>query len=649
MKHKKVSSVIRYIFQFGILAAIISFLIFGKKTNPEAYCPFGGLQTLSVYLTKGTLACSMTTVQIMLGAALALCVILLGKLFCSYLCPLGTLGELMLRLRRALKIRKFSIKYRSPLDLVLRSIKYILLFIIFYMTISNSELFCKNFDPYYAMATGFKGEITLWMTIISMLLLFLGSLVVDMFWCRYVCPLGAISNLFKFTLWFIALILIFAIFRFAGVDVPWTVLLAAECLAGYLLEILVRRPKLNPQILSVVRDADKCTSCGKCEKRCPYHIDIKDTPRVTAPECHLCGECIKSCPEDALSINKKKWGGYIAPIVVIVLFAIALYLGNATELPTIDFKWNDPAKVPAEQLREFEMAGMSSVKCYKSSMAFKSKLEIIPGVYGVKTFVKHGKVKIYYNPAEVEEDFVRECVYVPVKFKISSPSPDVKEVKMITIRTENMYDRMSPNYLGLQLRLTGKKYYGLASYYADPLIIDLFMDVDEPVDEEFLKEIVEKKVLAMPIRGGKVKETKLDFKFAALEEGEEIIPIRAYLEKIFTPFKSEFKERIAKYENRPQEIVEFVSSNYDKPVVRRFLPYFNNYLFQTDGIIGVYLVLNDENMPAIRVRYCTDEINSDKIWELVSSPKWTINYKDKGIVEENAKIRFTEKGRVIPF
>ena len=150
-----------------------------------------------------------------MGCFLALAVILFGKLFCSYICPLGTLSELMLRLRRKLKIKKINIKYRSPLDLALRSIKYILLFLIFYMTISSSELFCKNFDPYYAMATGFKGEITVWMTVISMILLFLGSLVVDMFWCRYICPLGALSNIFKFTLWFIVLILVFAIFRFA--------------------------------------------------------------------------------------------------------------------------------------------------------------------------------------------------------------------------------------------------------------------------------------------------------------------------------------------------------------------------------------------------------------------------------------------------
>lgn len=648
MKKRTAPSIVRYIFQFGILLTIIGLLIFGRETNPEAYCPFGGLEALASYLTRHSLACSMTTIQIFMGCFLALAVILFGKLFCSYICPLGTLSELMLRLRRKLKIKKINIKYRSPLDLALRSIKYILLFLIFFMTISDSELFCKNFDPYYAMATGFKGEITVWMTVITMILLFLGSLVVDMFWCRYICPLGALSNIFKFTLWFIALILLFAIFRFAGVEVPWYILLGAECVAGYLLEILVRKPKLNPQLLTVVRDPDKCTSCGKCSKACLYHIDIKDAKRVTAPECSLCGECVKACPEQALTIGKKKWKSYVAPIIVIVFFLIALYLGKKTELPTIDVTWNNPEVVPTEQLQEMKVSGLHSIKCYGSSMTFKAKLEEIPGVYGVKTYVKHGNVKIYYNPKETTEETVRENIYVPARFKIAAPADDVKEVKMITIRTEGMYDKLDPNFLGLQFRLTGRKYYGIETQYGCPLIVHIFMDVNEPVDKKFLKETVEKRVLAMPISGGGVKETPLHFDFEGLEEGEEIIAVRPYLERMFKPFTTEYEENIKKYEGRPAEILEFEDANFEKPVISRYFPYLTSHLSLQDGIMGVYFVLNENNKPALQIKYCTDVLNADKVKDILNGPNWQIRYKEKGIVEEPAKIRFeNRKSRVI--
>lgn len=648
MKHLR-KNWLKYLLQFGTLALIIIFLtkVFGTKSaDPEAYCPMGGLETLATYLTRGTMACSMTMVQIIMGVVLAIGVILFGKLFCGYICPMGLLNELFVKLRRALKIKLFTIRQGSVLDKVLRVIKYALLFLIFYMTLSSSELFCKNFDPYYAFATGFKGELTAWMACISIGVLFLGSLLVDMFWCKYICPLGAISNLFKYTIWSVGLILIYAILVILGVNIPWVVLLAVACAMGYLLEILFSKPKLNPQLLSVYRDTDKCNNCGICEKRCPYHVQIKDFTRVTAPDCNLCGECVSSCKTDALTITKKKWGIYLPGIVVVILFCIALYLGQKTELPTIDMKWNNTELVPNDQLSSFEMTGMRSVKCYGSSMAFKAQLERVPGVYGVKTFVKHGRVVISYDPKQTSEENIQKAVYTPTVFRISSPEKGVEKVKVITIRTENMYDKMDPNYLGLQFRETGRKYYGLATEYACPLIVKIYMDIDEPIDEQFLKKVVNMKVLNMPVHGGGNKETKIDYKFIKLEEGVDTIAIRPYLEEMFKPFKAEFKSRVEKYAGKPQEIMSYSDINYEKPITLRNLPYLSNHLSKNDGIIGVYLVLDEENEPTIQIRYCTDDINADKVLELINMPTWTITYSNNNVKEESARFHFDAKGKI---
>lgn len=641
---------LKYLLQFGTLAAIIIFLtkIFGTESaDPEAYCPFGGLETLATYMTKGSLACSMTTVQIMMGVMLAIGVILFGKLFCGYICPMGLLNELFVKLRRKLKIKLFVIRGGSILDKVLRIVKYALLFLVFYMTLSSSELFCKNFDPYYAFATGFKGELTAWMACISIGVLFLGSLLVDMFWCKYICPLGAISNIFKYTIWSVGLILIYAVLVLLGVNIPWVVLLAAGCIMGYVLEIVARKPKLNPQLLAVCRDTEKCNKCGLCEKRCPYHIDLSQVSKVTSVDCTLCGECVASCKQDALTITKKKCGIYLPAIIAALLFGVALYLGNTTELPTIDIKWNDTTMVPDDQLQTFEMTGMRSVKCYGSSMAFKAKLERIPGVYGVKTFVKHSRVVISYNPAQTSEEAIQAAVYTPTKFRISSPGKDVSKVKVITIRTENMYDKLDPNYLGMQFRNSGRKYYGLETEYACPLIVRLYMDVDEPIDEKFLKETVSLKTLDMPVHGGGVKAMKVNYKFVSLEEGADTLDIRPYLELMFSPFKAEFKPRVEKYAGRPQEIMEYVNASYEKPITLRNLPYLSNHLSQQDGIIGIYLILNDDNMPAIRIRYCTDDLNADRLLELINLPVWKIQYKKDVVKEENARFHFDEKGTII--
>ena len=64
----------KYILQWGVLAALILFLtgIIPSKeaVDPETYCPMGGLQALTTYLAQGSLPCSMSSVQVMMGIAL---------------------------------------------------------------------------------------------------------------------------------------------------------------------------------------------------------------------------------------------------------------------------------------------------------------------------------------------------------------------------------------------------------------------------------------------------------------------------------------------------------------------------------------------------------------------------------------------------
>ena len=267
----------KYILQWGVLAAIIVFMTGLVPTqdapDPEAYCPLGGLQALATYAANGTLPCSMSSLQVMMGIILAAGIILFSKLFCAFLCPLGTVQDLLVMLRKKMRIKAVNIRNGSVTDKILRIIKYGLVFWIFYMTVNASELFCKNFDPYYAIATGFQGEITLWMAIVSVCLLLLGSFIIDRFWCRYLCPLGAISNSLKFWLWIGVLFGLYFVSEEIGAGIPWTALLGAFCLVGYLLEILHARPKM--QILHIMKNEEACNHCGACVNRCPYHIDVK--------------------------------------------------------------------------------------------------------------------------------------------------------------------------------------------------------------------------------------------------------------------------------------------------------------------------------------------------------------------------------------
>ena len=657
----------KYLLQWGVLVALIVFItgLVPSETavDPETYCPMGGLQALATYLANNSLPCSMSMVQIAMGLALLVAVVLFSKLFCAYICPIGTVQDLISKARNAMHIKGVKVRNGSILDKILRIVKYALLFWIFYMTVGASELFCKNFDPYYAIATGFKGEITLWMSIVSIAVLVLGSFIVDMFWCRYLCPLGAISNSLKFWLWIGVLFGAYYVSEVLGAGIPWAVLLGAFCLTGYLLEIFHAKPKL--QLLHVMKDQAACNNCGLCIKKCPYHIDIKScvNGKVDSVDCTLCGECVAACSTGALKVGvsrKVKGGAWaiVPAVLTVVLVAFGIWAGGKLELPTIDMQWGIEKVaedgtvtkiVEKSTLKTTTIEGLRSVKCYGSSMAFKAKLEKIAGVHGVKVFVKRHTADILYNPAVTNHDKIQEAIYVPSKFKVQNLVPgSVDSLKVMTLRVEKMYDRMDINYLGLQMRQTDKKIYGLESEFACPLIVRVYMDPSETLDKKWAKNIVEMKTLVMPVHGGGTKEIEVDYEFVKLEDEVESISAEEFIRRQFNPFKAQFKARVEENAGKKQWIYEIADSDYDKPIILRNMPFLSNHLSKHEGIIGIYLNLNKDLIPAIQIRFA-EPMTPEKVWELINMETWTITYKKDDVREEAAKFKFTEPGTVFEY
>lgn len=655
----------KYLLQWGVLAALAAFLLIPGKdpANPEAYCPMGGLQALTTFFVKGSLPCSMSMVQIVMGIVLAAAVVLFSKLFCGYLCPLGTVQDLLMKLRNTIGWRGIVVKNGTVADKVLRVIKYVLLFWIFYSTATASELFCKNLDPYYAVATGFKGEITLWMSLISVAAVILCGFMVNMFWCKYLCPLGAISNSLKFWVWIVVLAAAYYLLGTIGVNVPWWALLAAFCVVGYLLEILCGKPRL--QVLHIMKNDSKCTHCGLCTKACPYGIDVAGcrAGAVKAVDCTLCGECTAVCPVDAIHTGvcvkggRNVWNVLAPAVIALVLMGIGLWAGGKYELPTINVTWGIEQTledgtvkqlVDPSSLKTMEMEGLRSVKCYGSSMAFKAKLEKIRGVHGVKTFVSHHRAVITYDPAATTPEIIQESVFTPSKFRVNTPDMSaVDSIKVVTIRTENMYDKLDLNYLGLQMRLTDKKIYGLESEFACPLIVRVYMDASETADKAWFKKIVNKKELEMPVHGG-TKITPVNFKFVDLEAGESYISTESFIRKMFTPFKAQFSSRVEEFAGKPQFVYEIPDANYEKPIILRNLPFVSNHLSKNDGIIGVYLELDNSLTPALMIRYAAP-MTAERVWELLNMDKWTITYKKDDVREEDAKLKFKNPGVEVPY
>lgn len=298
----------KFLLQWGVIAAIAAWLLgfipYEVTLKPEAY----------------THPSDMTPLQIVISLTAVLAVVFFSKLFCGYICPLGTVQDLLIRLRNGLRIKSIKIGNGSVADKALRIVKYGLLFLLFQMTAEVNEFFWT-------------------IAIASACIILLGSFIVDTFWCRYICPLGAIANSLKFWVWMSVLAGVWYAAGILGLELPWTVLLGSFCLLGYLLEIFHARPSM--QILHVTKDEIPCNNCGQCVGKCPYHIELRDfrNGKVNHVDCTLCGECVAACNRGALNIGlskptKHKIWNFLPAVITILLIAFGIWAGRNMITPT---------------------------------------------------------------------------------------------------------------------------------------------------------------------------------------------------------------------------------------------------------------------------------------------------------------------------
>ena len=502
--------------QLIVLLTIIFLLIrsFTEKTyipDFEAYCPYGGLLAFSSFLVNNSLACSMTSAQIAMGAVLVLGIILFSKLFCSYICPVGTISEWLGKAGDKLGLR-FTVT--GSADIMLRGIKYALLFLTFYFTIGSSELFCRKFDPYYASVTGFSSDVSLTFGLVTIGIVIAGSFFIRLFWCKYICPLGAISNIFRFFITFVAVTGIYLILLAAGIKLSFVWPLAIICSIAYILEFYSLQSGTFP-LFRIRRNTEICTNCKMCSKYCPQAIPVADVTDVKHIDCHLCGDCIHVCPEKgALTINKRgsKW---LPVAVVIVLFIIGYIAGKTFEIPTVSEYWGD--RDQKGKMAEYSRSGLKNVKCFGSSVAFSNQMKKVKGVTGVTTYVKTNTVKILYSPEITDTLTIQKAIFSPVKVLLRIPGTEITSFSEFSILVDNFFDPLDASYLQL-LFLKNKDFYGFTTEFGCPVKVILFTDANSSIDTRSIIDLIQTKTMEQPLGNGKSIIINMNFRVTSIEK-----------------------------------------------------------------------------------------------------------------------------------
>ena len=612
----------KLIYQFaviGILAFMLFRLLFDKAYTPdfEAYCPFGGLQALGSYLTMDSLSCSMTSTQIMMGVALFIGIVLFSRLFCGYLCPLGTIGEWIGKLGDRLKVR---ITPKGFADYALRLLKYVLLFITFYFTLKTSELFCKKFDPYYAAVSGFNSDVVLWWALIAIGALLLGSLFFRLFWCRYLCPLGALSAIFKYSWWFLGTMAVYVILLLVGLSIPYVWPLLIITAGGYILEV-TRMNRVRPDPVHITRNTDTCTSCGLCTISCPQGIDVASVDKVTHADCTLCGDCLHACPEkDTLQINKRnmKW---LPAVVLGALIILGITAGTLFELPTISQKWGTEEQLAVAGT--FEMSGLKNIKCFGSSTAFANQMRNVKGVFGVSTYVASHTVHILYDTTMYNDEKLQQLLFVPVKRTMEEVPAETESIVYYTLTIDKFFDPLDATYL--QHLLDQKtEAVGYQSEFACPVIVRIYFPAGKEPGKDELVKAIESKSLSFTVNETEFN-VKLPYKVVTFAEEKGSISPREFAREMFMPTRSFFNDS----QNYSGDVLKGMPVRLgENAKLNQRYSYLVSHLSNDSGIVGFETSLDDAGAEILTLWYVDTLTTPDRIFGALSADSLVLHYAD---------------------
>lgn len=233
-----------------------------RPPGVEGWLPIAALMNLKSFVLTGELPRLHAAGMFLLIAFLSIS-IAFRKSFCSWLCPVGTASEWLWRLGRETFRRNFRLPRWA--DIPLRGLKYALLGLFLYAVGSMSVGAIRAFleGPYgliadVKMLNFFRFLSAAGAGVIAALVV--ASVFVQNFWCRYLCPYGALLGL-------------------ASLASPFR----------------------------IRREPQACIDCAKCAKACPSALAVDKLVTIRSAECTSCLECVAVCPvEGALQFSVRR-------------------------------------------------------------------------------------------------------------------------------------------------------------------------------------------------------------------------------------------------------------------------------------------------------------------------------------------------------
>ncbi|MCX8128852.1 MAG: 4Fe-4S binding protein [Clostridia bacterium] len=233
---------------------ILSFILVSEMFSRA----FDGLKAIYGMLLIQSLNITKLSISLSPIISVVFLCILFGRFFCGWFCAFGSLNDFLYLISSKVFGKRFTI---SPLaDALLKYLKYAILLFIFGFVWTLKLLPSENYSPWLAFDQITQAPGIFFVrpaAYILLLLILIGSMFVERFFCKYLCPLGAVLSIIS----------------------------------------RLRFVEISKQVSS------NCSSCSVCKSKCPMNINLDDMEQQKSGECIDCLKCIDYCPKDNIKIH----------------------------------------------------------------------------------------------------------------------------------------------------------------------------------------------------------------------------------------------------------------------------------------------------------------------------------------------------------
>ncbi|MDD4504615.1 MAG: 4Fe-4S binding protein, partial [Clostridiaceae bacterium] len=240
--------------------------------------PYGGWNALREFATDSSYVFEGISNSMVLTIALVAIAILGGRFFCGWLCPIGATQDFASWLGSKTNISKYNRLSNNGFNPLL--LKYPVLLALLILSILGYGAMIAELSPWRALMnlpkiTSAWSEMEIGFIILAGI--FLASIFLSRFFCRYLCPLGAAQALFS---------------------------------------------SFSPLSLKHSKD---CSQCNKCFNECPVGIRLSSGSDTISPECIRCMNCVENCKVSKNNGIRLKIGNRNVSIIAYVILMLVLF------------------------------------------------------------------------------------------------------------------------------------------------------------------------------------------------------------------------------------------------------------------------------------------------------------------------------------